>query len=250
LSWKNRLLAIGTMSPERQVETTRKLDRRDIEAEIAVGAGSAEILSDYFSEVALPSPFVLQALIWCLVGAGTRNQTLRFKLRNGRPLKKGETPPGDEAVAIRTFTLGDERALASYLDAGNVSNRVCQLLAEAFDSKGSTKQKLVFKRARAGNTATELQTVLERAHLGHTAEVLKELFGSNEDVYSELFKEKLLGPSADETIVKRAVSFVRQTMLENPQDYASMRGQVQNAFEALELGFTSEKSATVSPTKK
>ena len=200
------------------------------------------ILSAYFREVAPPSPFVLQALVWCLMGSGAGNQTLRFKPRNGRPPKKRETPLGGEAAAIQAFTMGDERALASYLDAGNVSNHVRRLLAEAFDSKDSTKQKLIFKRARAGNPATELRTILEKAFLGHTAGDLKRQMGATWPVVDdELSKLKLIRTDADDIPIadarKRAVSFVKRTRLESPQDYAAKLDQVERAFEALGMKF-------------
>jgi hypothetical protein len=55
------------LSSEKE-ERARAIER-DIEAELAISAGSESILSTYFREVETPNPEVLQSLVWCLVGA-------------------------------------------------------------------------------------------------------------------------------------------------------------------------------------
>jgi hypothetical protein len=186
---------------------------RDVDAELAVAAGSAEILAAYFRDIATPAPNVLQSLFWCLVGIGAGNQTLRFKRRSGgRPPKKAKSPsPIDcEAVGVRTFSVGDERVLALYLDRGAISNEMRRLLAATFSSKGATIYKLVFKRARAGNPVSDLRTELEKAHLGLTAKGLKKQRGTSWDkVDDELYLSGRV-QSADNTKRKRAVSFVKK----------------------------------------
>lgn len=201
------------MPPE---PTEQARARRDTKTERAIGRGSAEILSAYFRDIAAPSCNVLQGIVRCLVGDGAGNQTLRFKRRSGgRPSKRNEEPfPTDaEAAAIMAFSGGDERALACYLDSGNISDRVRRLLADAFDICGTTRQKLVFKRARAGNPVSDLRSDLEKAFLGHTAEVLKNHRGTSWDkIDDELYMSEQL-KSADNTKRKRAVQFVRRALV-------------------------------------
>jgi hypothetical protein len=193
-----------------------RITQSDLEAELAIADGSAQVLSDYFRDVTVPHPNVLQSIVWCLLGAGAGNQRLRFASRNGRPPKKGEGPVLiDEAAAIDAFDVGDEGTLASYLKRDYVSESVRGLLAEAFSSEGSTKQKLVFKRARAGYPATALRTEIKEAELGHFALALKKQLCTWPKVDEELRKLGRLGQ--DETTRKRAVSAVRKATKKPPQ---------------------------------
>jgi hypothetical protein len=204
-------------------EERARASARDVDAELAIGDGSENVLATYFQDVVAPSQVVLRAIACCLVGVGSRNQTLRFKRRNGgRPRKMDEQPLIDrETAAIRSFLTGDERALAFYLDTGPVSTGVRQLLAEAFSSVGSTTQKLFFKRGRAGNLASELHTQLKMARLGHLAEDLKTQLGTWAQVDDELSRLGLVGStedsSTDDTARKRAVRFVRQARQKPPE---------------------------------
>jgi hypothetical protein len=193
-----------------------RIIRSDVEAELAITDGSAQVLSAYFRDVTVPHPNVLQSIVWCLLGAGAGNQQLRFSPRNGRPPKKGEGPVLiDEAAAIDAFDVGDERTLASYLKRDNISDRVRGLLAEAFSSEGSTKQKLIFKRARAGYPATPLRTEIKIMYLGHLSLALEDKLGAWPKVDDELRRLGLLGQ--DETSRKRAVSAVRKATKKPPQ---------------------------------
>ena len=198
-------------------EGRARASARDVDTELAIGDGSEHILSAYFREVVEPSQDVLQALACCLVGVGARNQTLRFKRRNGGRPRKKETQSSlidRDAAAIQAFSTGDETQLAFYLDSGNISIEVRVLLAEAFSSEGATKQKLFFKRARAGNLASSLHTELKMARLGHQAEDLKPQLGTWSMVDDELSRLGLVGStddaSTDDTARKRAVRFLRK----------------------------------------
>jgi hypothetical protein len=195
----------------------RATTERDVDAELAVAAGEPNILSLYFQEVEHPHSVVLQSLAWCLLKAGPANQQLKFATRNGRPPKKNKTEqPITERAAIDAFTFGDREMLGTYLLHSNISKAVQNLLADALSASGTTKQKLVFGRARAGYPDTSLRTQIKRSVFGHLAEDLYKQFGNWPDVDQNLRDRGLLG--VDDTARKRAVQDVRKARLRKPPE--------------------------------
>jgi hypothetical protein len=172
---------------------------------------SAKTLSVYLRDATAPHVFVLQSLVWCLLGIGPRNRTLQFRI-NGRPPKNRVRPQLiNEAAAISAFATGDEVILASYLqgviNSGEVISDDVRFLLAKFFIKQDTPR-LEFNRARAGNPTDELRTELEMAQLLHAAELIKKDYestgrGAALNLPGVLYEMKFL-KTYDDTRLKRA----------------------------------------------